>query len=149
MTRKKQSELIRAAGGLVWREKDNRREILVIHRSRYDDWTLPKGKLKDDERWEEAAVREVTEETGYKVEIVSFADSLFYYVSKRPKLVLFWNMKVKGRIFNSKITTDSPDEGDQVRWLTPKKALGRITYESEKALLLNEFKRKPNLSKSG
>lgn len=148
MTENKRPELIRAAGGLVWRVNKNHREILVIHRTRYDDWTLPKGKLRDEERWEEAAIREVSEETGYSVEIVSFANSLFYYVSKRPKIILFWNMKIIGNISKSKRITDSPDEGDQVKWLTLKKALECITYEDEKELLVNEYKRKPFLSTS-
>jgi 8-oxo-dGTP diphosphatase len=146
MIEKKHVDLIRAAGGLVWRANKKHREILVIHRTRYDDWILPKGKLRDDERWEEAAMREVTEETGYSVEIVSFANNLFYYVSKRPKMILFWNMKIKGKISKFKRLTDSPDEGDQVKWLTLEKALERITYEDEKQLLINEYKRQPFLS---
>jgi len=146
VTRKRQPELIRAAGGLVWRVKGDQYEIVIIHRPRYDDWTLPKGKLKEDERWEEAAVREVWEETGYGVEIVSFANALFYYVSERPKIVLFWNMKVKGEISQSHPASDSPDEGDQVKWLSLEEALACMTHEDEKELLMSEFKRRPSLS---
>ncbi len=135
---KKQAVLIRAAGGLVWRTNRGRREILVIHRARYDDWTLPKGKLREGERWEEAAVREVREETGYRVEIVSFANTLFYYVSESPKMVLFWNMTAGGRIPPAEHITDSADEGDLVEWLTLEKALQRMTYEDEKELIAGE-----------
>ncbi len=138
---KKPAAWIRAAGGLVWRTSNDRREILVIHRARYDDWTLPKGKLKEGERWEDAAAREVGEETGYRVEIASFADGLFYYVSAIPKTVLFWNMSVRGRIPRSGRITDSPDEGDRVEWLTLEKALQRMTYQNEKELVAREYKR--------
>jgi len=135
VTENKHTELIRAAGGLVWRVNKNQPEILVIHRSRYNDWALPKGKLKDGEHWDAAALREVAEETGYRAEIVSFADSLFYYVSEQPKLVIFWNMRIKKEIPESERVTDSPDEGDRVKWLTLDKALEKITYEDEKELI--------------
>lgn len=138
MSEIKHTELIRAAGGLVWRVNKNQPEILVIHRPRYNDWALPKGKLKEGENWEEAAIREVAEETGYRAEIVSFANSLFYYVSEQPKFVLFWNMHAKEEIPKSERATDSPDEGDRVKWLTIEKALKKITYEDEKELIRGE-----------
>lgn len=55
MTNDSDKDLIHAAGRLVWRESARGPEVLVIHRQRYDDWSLPKGKLKTGERWEEAA----------------------------------------------------------------------------------------------
>ena len=58
--------MIRAAGGVVARGG----EVLVVHRARYDDWTLPKGKLEGDETWEAAALREVREETGFDCALV-------------------------------------------------------------------------------
>jgi 8-oxo-dGTP diphosphatase len=128
-------ELIRAAGGLVWRTSGKRREVLVIHRPRYNDWTLPKGKVKAGECWEDAARREVEEETGYHVEIDSFADILFYYVEGRPKVILFWNMHPSEDEPSAEYDSDSPDEGDAVRWLTIQEALELITYDSEKALI--------------
>jgi len=148
MTEKQSTKLIRAAGGLVWRMNKVQPEILVIHRSRYNDWTLPKGKLKEDERWEDAAVREVSEETGYRVEITSFANSLFYYVSEQPKIVLFWNMRVKSKNPKSERATDSPDEGDRLKWLTVDKAMKLISYEDEKGLILAGEKPMVESSKS-
>ena len=62
-------ELVRAAGGVVWRAGDGGTEVLLVHRPRYDDWSLPKGKLDAGETHEGAATREVLEETGYEVEL--------------------------------------------------------------------------------
>lgn len=147
LSEKKHAELIRAAGGLVWRVNEKHHEILVIHRARYDDWSLPKGKLKAGERWEEAALREVEEETGYRVELVSFANSRFYYVSEKPKMVLFWNMRVIEEIPKSERITDGPAEVDLVEWLTLDKASEKLTYEDEKGLIKNEDERQASLSK--
>ena len=55
---------MRAAGGVVWRPVGDGIEVLLVHRPRYDDWSLPKGKLEPGESWEDGARREVEEETG-------------------------------------------------------------------------------------
>ncbi len=65
------AKLIRAAGGLLWRETARGLEIMLVHRERYDDWSLPKGKLNKEERWEDAALREVLEELAYRSSWVS------------------------------------------------------------------------------
>jgi 8-oxo-dGTP pyrophosphatase MutT (NUDIX family) len=65
------TDLVRAAGGLVVRTIDGVRLLAVVHRPRYDDWTFPKGKLHTGETDEEAAVREVAEETGLRCTLVS------------------------------------------------------------------------------
>jgi len=130
--------LIRAAGGLLWRETERGREIAIIHRTRYDDWSLPKGKLKAGERWEEAALREVAEETGYRPRLENFAGTTFYYHGERPKIVLFWNMRVSEVAPADKENSDSPDEGDQVCWLIVPEALARLNYPAEKELVQNE-----------
>lgn len=138
MSGNNKNELIRAAGGLVWRETEEGREIVIIHRSRYGDWTLPKGKLDEGERWEAAALREVGEETGFRTQLTSFAGITFYYHKERPKVVLFWNMAFKELDLSSKEESDSPDEGDQVLWLTVPEALKRMSYDGEKALVQQE-----------
>lgn len=140
MSDKKHDDLIQAAGGLVWRKNGKRREVLVIHRTRYDDWVLPKGKIREGERWEDAARREVEEETGYHVEIDSFADVLFYHVEGRPKIVLFWNMRPGEDSPSVERDSDSPDEGDIARWLPVKEAAKLMTYEGEKALIQSVLK---------
>ncbi len=88
--------LLTAAGGLLWRTTPKGRELAVIHRARYGDWTLPKGKLQPGEDWQKAALREVKEETGCEAKLVSFAGTVRYPVKGTPKLVLFFNMAPVG-----------------------------------------------------
>jgi len=87
---------IKAAGGLLWRRTPEALKILLVNRSRYGDWTLPKGKLKPGESWLEAALREVKEETGHNVRTLSFAGAIAYLTENGPKIVRFWNMTVSG-----------------------------------------------------
>jgi ADP-ribose pyrophosphatase YjhB (NUDIX family) len=125
-----EGRMIFAAGGIVWKETPEGRKIAVVHRSRYDDWSLPKGKLIDPESWEEAAIREVKEETGCDVRITGFAGSVSYQVKGTPKIVLFFTMEtVRESLF-----TDA-SEVEEVLWLSPEEALGRLDYEGERALL--------------
>ncbi len=133
--------IIRAAGGLLWRTgKDGRRRLAVIHRPHREDWSLPKGKLKEGERWEEAALREVEEETGCRARIVSFAGAVHYVPKRTPKVVLFWNME---------LVSEGPlrflDEVDEVVWLTRGEALKRRDHKTERALLVEalELERAP------
>ena len=118
---------IRAGGGVL--VEDGR--VLIVHRPRYDDWSLPKGKLEEGERWEDAALREVREETGCEARILSFAGVVHYVPKKTPKVVLYWNMELvrQGKL-------ESSDEVDQVEWLTVKEALRRLDHEAERELLL-------------
>ncbi len=85
------SDRILAAGGVLWRNKE-RRELLLVHRSRYDDWCLPKGKLDAGESFEAAALREVAEETGYPATITGEAGEMLYHVGERPKSVRMFEM---------------------------------------------------------
>jgi 8-oxo-(d)GTP phosphatase len=129
--------LVRAAGGIIWRIENSQLEVLLIHRPRYDDWALPKGKLKTGERWEEAALREVAEETGINARLEGFAGVLFYTVRQNPKVVLFWNMQAIGPA-SGDIISDSPDEIGETAWLTVPEALQRLSYPDEKDLLRRE-----------
>ena len=109
---------IRAAGGLLWRHSSSGSEIAVVHRRRYNDWTLPKGKLKEGESWPDAALREVAEETGYDAKIIGFAGAIAYDTDKGPKVVRFWHMMPLGEP-----RTQIDDEVGEVVWL-PLKAIG-------------------------
>jgi len=122
-------EVIRAAGGLVWRAAGSSHEIAVIRREKYQDWTLPKGKLDPGESWEEAALREVREETGCKAELLSFAGAVSYPTEKGPKVVRYWHMMLVG--------TPGKIENEVVEllWLPVAEARERLDYDLERAVL--------------
>jgi 8-oxo-dGTP diphosphatase len=129
-------KLIRAAGGLLWRASDHGRQILIVHRRRYDDWTLPKGKLEKGESWEEAALREVEEETGCPASIDQFAGILSYTLGGRPKVVLFFHMSPLGKCKD--FPMGSGMEVDASQWVTIHEAVQILSYEAERNLLLRE-----------
>jgi 8-oxo-dGTP diphosphatase len=116
---------IRAAGGVVLRDG----EVLLVHRPRYDDWSLPKGKLDDGESFEEAALREVLEETGYACVLGAPLGTTRYESRGRPKEVRWFAMEPTG----DAVAHD--DEVDEVRWVTPADALRLLTYERDRELL--------------
>ena len=123
------SEVVRAAGGLVVRE-DGPREVLVVHRPRYDDWTFPKGKADPGESDEDCALREVEEETGLVCELESELSSTTYTDGAgRPKRVRYWRMRpVEGELRFA-------HEVDDARWLTLESAAALLSYERDRALL--------------
>ncbi|MGB3717242.1 MAG: NUDIX hydrolase [Candidatus Promineifilaceae bacterium] len=128
--------LILAAGGLLWRVSDQGRQILIVHRQRYDDWTLPKGKLDKGESWEEAALREVEEETGCPASIDQFAGIVSYTPGGRPKVVLFFHMSPSGKC--KEFPMGPGMEVDAFRWVTIPEAVKILSYEAERNLLLRE-----------
>ena len=78
--------VILAAGGVLYRPVGDSVEVALVQRPRYgDEWSLPKGKLEPGETFEQAAVREIQEETGCEAEIVGFVGAVDYYVKKRPR----------------------------------------------------------------
>jgi 8-oxo-dGTP diphosphatase len=117
---------VRAAGGVVRRDG----EVLVIHRPKYDDWSLPKGKLDDGESWEDAAVREVEEETGFRCSLGRELASTSYTDSRgRPKVVRYWLMRPEEGEF------EPTDEVDEIAWLTPEEAAERLSYSRDREVL--------------
>jgi len=118
---------VRAAGGVVVRDG----AVAVVHRPRYDDWSLPKGKLDPGESWEAAAVREVEEETGVRARIVAELESAHYRDRKgRPKTVRWYRMDVLDA------GAFEPDaEVDELRWLAPAEALELVSYDHDRARL--------------
>ncbi|HEX2040315.1 MAG TPA: NUDIX domain-containing protein [Acidimicrobiales bacterium] len=120
--------LVRAGGGIVWRETHRGREVLLVHRSQRADWSLPKGHVKSGEEIVDAAVREVREETGYRVGPTQFADVFFYEADGEPKIVAFWHMALLAP------RPDGPAD-HTAEWCTVEEALERLTHEQHRELL--------------
>ena len=126
------NRIVFAAGGLLWRAAPGGSPLAVVHRPRHGDWVLPKGKLDAGERWQDAALREVREETGFDAELGEFAGVVCYESRGLPKIVLFWNMRVRGE---SSFT--SSEEVDQVVWLSPEDAIRRLDHAGEREIVAN------------
>jgi len=125
-------ELIEAAGGVVWRRSPatGQIEVLVVHRPKYDDWSLPKGKLEAGETHEAGAVREVEEETGLVVALGPELAATSYRDSQdRPKVVRYWAMEAVGGQF-------APNrEVDAVRWARVGEAARLLSYDRDRDVL--------------
>jgi 8-oxo-dGTP pyrophosphatase MutT (NUDIX family) len=121
---------VRAAGGLVFRGDGDALEVLLVHRPRYDDWSLPKGKLHDGEDDEAAALREVEEETGLRCELGPELPSSAYRDQKgRPKVVRYWAMRPRGGVFRPH------EEVDDVRWLRLPAAEKALSHDRDREIL--------------
>jgi 8-oxo-dGTP diphosphatase len=124
---------VNAAGGLVWRRADDGVEVLLVHRPRYHDWSIPKGKLDAGEGFEEAARREVLEETGIACELGAKLPDVTYDDHKgRAKLVRYWTMAAPPGA-GSDFTPN--DEVDELRWLAVGEARQLLSYERDRELL--------------
>jgi 8-oxo-dGTP pyrophosphatase MutT (NUDIX family) len=127
--------LIRAAGGVLWRPPATGPEICLVHRPRYDDWSLPKGKLDAGEHPLAAAVREVREETGVRAAPQVYLNPVRYRVRDGlPKLVEYWSM----RVLDGDGEFEPNEEVDGVGWMPLPTALERLSYEHD-AGVLREF----------
>ena len=119
---------VRAAGTVPWRRtEDGRVEVLVVHRPRYDDWSLPKGKCEPGESDEDCARRETTEETGYTGALGNELGAVRYHDHRgRSKQVRYWAMEVDGGGF------EPNDEVDEVRWLPESDAEALLSYPHDR-----------------
>jgi 8-oxo-dGTP diphosphatase len=120
------NDTVRAAGGVVVRDG----AVALIYRPKYEDWTLPKGKLEPGESEEEAALREVEEETGLRCELgrelgfVTYADR-----HGSPKIVHYWEMRVTAGEF-------TPNrEVSELRWLPLDEAPALLTHDRDREML--------------
>ena len=120
---------VRAAGGVVL---DGDGLVVLVHRPRYDDWTFPKGKLGPRESFEDAALREVEEETGLRCRLVRELPSVEYRdADGRHKVVRYWLMQV-----DADVGFVPGDEVDELRRLAPQAALGLLTHDRDQEVLL-------------
>ena len=121
---------VAAAGGVVLRRDETPARVAVIHRPKYRDWSLPKGKLERGEGFEEAALREVEEETGFKARKLEELPPISYLDRKgRRKLVRYWLMEPLEGEFSPH------DEVDELRWLTKDEAVELLTYDHDRELV--------------
>ena len=119
-----------SAGGVVLREHTDGLQVLLIHRERYDDWSLPKGKGEADELLPETAVREIREETGVAARLGLRLPSLRYKVGKQPKAVHYWRSAVLSQ------RPRRPDhEVSAVKWFPIDAALEKATHPDERAVI--------------
>ena len=126
-----EAKLVRAAGGVVRKNgAKGQLRLAVVHRPGYDDWSFPKGKLDRGETLEEAALREVEEETGLRCRLVTALGCTAYSDHKgRDKVACYYLMDVVGGRFKA------GSEIDEVRWVTVDEALDLLSYRRDRALL--------------
>lgn len=125
------TKVVRAAGGLVWRTGPGGKELVLVHRPAYDDWSFPKGKLNEGESEVQAALREVEEEIGVRCALGRDLGTVSYVDARgRPKIVRYWEMTV-----TDPDALHPANEVDDVRWVTPAEAQTMLTYGHDRSLL--------------
>ncbi len=128
--------MIKAAGAVLWRDAGGDVEVAVVHRQRYDDWSLPKGKLDEGETIPACAVREVEEETGFSCVLGRHLRQVSYSVKGTSKTVDYYAAEAVSGSFAAN------DEVDSLRWLPVAQARELLTYEPDREVLA-EFDRLP------
>lgn len=119
-------ELVRAAGVVLLRGTPDDREVLIVHRPRRSDWSLPKGKVDPGEHVLAAAVRECMEESSHLPQLGAPLPTLAYNALGRPKQVQYWAASVR-----SSESFIPNDEVDEIRWLPVSQARHQLTYEHD------------------
>jgi 8-oxo-dGTP pyrophosphatase MutT (NUDIX family) len=122
--------VIKAAGGILQRSTPRGDEVMVVYRKRHQDWTLPRGKVKDGESFQEAAMREVQDETGCSCRIGNYLGTISYSDNGVPKVILYWKMT----LVEDKGVRNNEEIGESL-WLSIPTAIERLSHAQEKALL--------------
>ena len=124
------TDVVQAAGGLVMRRQRGALQLAVVHRPVHQDWSFPKGKLEEGETFDEAARREVQEETGMSCRLIRFVGHTEYVDRKgRPKAVAYWLMEATGGSFTPNL------EVDELRWVPLDVAYRLLTYPRDRELV--------------
>jgi 8-oxo-dGTP pyrophosphatase MutT (NUDIX family)/broad specificity phosphatase PhoE len=137
--RRSGSRIVHAAGAVLWRPTDSTNpglEIAVVHRPRYDDWSLPKGKVDPGETAPVAAVREVVEETGHHATLGRRLELVSYPVDQGVKKVYYWAARSTGGEFTP------GREVDELVWLPVSDAIKRLSYAHDRKMLCH-FTKQP------
>ena len=126
---------ILAAGCVVWRQIDSGEiQVALVHRTKYLDWSIPKGKLEEGESFIACAYRETIEETGFEVVVGPYLGKYVYEVllngEMRQKEVCYWSAE-----YEEELGTPNPAEVDEVRWVTKVEALQLLKRETEREVL--------------
>jgi 8-oxo-dGTP diphosphatase len=116
---------ITAAGAVLWRDRGNGVEIAVVHRPRYDDWSLPKGKVDPGETLPATAVREIEEETGFRALLGRRLRTVRYRVPAGDKVVEYYSAAAVSGEFTP------GNEVDSLRWLPAEEAASALSYETD------------------
>lgn len=120
-----------AGGGVLWRHTAaGKVEVAVVHRPRYGDWSLPKGKAHDGELMVTTAYREVLEETGYSARVGRHLATVRYELKTgAQKKVAYWSMQMTTGRFQVNRETDD------LQWLTPERAQRTVSYPADRKVL--------------
>ncbi|MEI6220514.1 MAG: NUDIX hydrolase [Actinomycetes bacterium] len=122
-----------AAGGVVWRRDiEGEIEVLLVHRPRYDDWSLPKGKAEEGEALISCAYREILEETSLSIKLGPYIGSVEYYVPDGLKSVAYWSAS----LVEDHSSFHANEEVDQIIWLDLQSAAFKATRESDREILV-------------
>ncbi|ORV39646.1 NUDIX hydrolase [Mycolicibacter engbaekii] len=122
-------KVIHAAGAVLWRMRHGAVEVAVIHRPRYDDWSLPKGKVDPGENEPVTAVREILEETGQHAHLGRRLGAVSYPVAQGTKKVRYWAARALGGDFTPN------DEVDELAWLPVDAAMQELQYPHDRKIL--------------
>ena len=133
--------MIEAAGGVMISSSDDEQVVLVVHRVRHDDWSLPKGKLDDGESAPVAAVREVEEETGVRGEVGEELPSVYYRSDAGPKRVRWYRMT---HVAGDPDRREPDGEVDIACWMPIPQAFGVLTYAHDRGLLRHALDLEPS-----
>jgi 8-oxo-dGTP pyrophosphatase MutT (NUDIX family)/phosphohistidine phosphatase SixA len=139
-TQSSSNKIVLAAGGVLWRpgHRESAEEVAVIHRPRYDDWSLPKGKVDPGETEPVTAVREVFEETGHRVQLGRRIATVSYPVELRTKKVQYWSARSIGGSFVPN------HEVDDLIWLPAPAAIKKVSYPYDRKILRRWAKQSPD-----
>jgi 8-oxo-dGTP diphosphatase len=129
-------KVVRAAGTVVFRGKGKATEVLAVHRSHRNDWSLPKGKREKGEYMAATAARETLEETGIEVILGVPLKPIKYESLGFPKIVRYWIAKpidedISTGLRDAPIGWEPNDEVDELRWVRASKVAGLLTYEQD------------------